>query len=52
MVTSQTFICVFAVIYGCLIGIYVMIFQILICCFQSFKTKSFFMSEDDNRIDR
>ena len=52
MVISLTFICVFAVIYGCLIWIYVMIFQILICCFQSLKTKSFLMSEDDNRIDR
>ncbi len=52
MVISLTFICVFAVIYGCLIWIYVMIFQIVIYCFQSLKTKSFLMSEDDNRIDR
>ena len=52
MVTNLTFVCVFAVIYGCLIRIYVMIFQILGCCFQSLKTKSFLMSEDDNRIDR
>ena len=52
MVTNLLFVCVFAVIYGCLIRIYVMIFQILGCCFQSLKTKSFLMSENDNRIDR
>ena len=50
MVTKLLRICIFAVIYWCIIWNYVMIFQDFVCELSTYKKKGDSMLEGDNKI--